>query len=678
MRRFQEVVFPARIFSFITALCLFSLSAAADTNLGDAPGNAGDSNPATFHFDPDNADFQMTRADGAPISLTDVPLLYGTEFVIYQDGQDYAQTRGLTVIGADLSGAQMNNANFPPPGTVAIDPATGRFKFAGVRWYEIQRLDRDPSVNSWISNAVINDNRVVMVDLKEYVSAAADCYSKYYTPATGWSSAEVINITDDVNGNEFGIDANGKVLCTINYGNTPQRLYLMSYTAGSGWSTPAFLDEGSPYANQTPRLAMNAAGDALAGFLESPASTAYPYGRHYIANVGWESNVRIDALVNTCYADNIKVDINKYGDGVAVYRQENYFASTGWHLYGNIYLKAGGGWQAQAPVATLTDHHFAYPDVAINDQGDAICVTYGFDSGPAYYVYAIHYQAGVGWQTPQRLYTYVSVPGSPYFQPYVVMDNQGNALCIFMDTLGGIRRLLAMHYSPAEGWTGPVYVDKTTGGAITARYPSLDMTNDGFAVCGFSQEEIPGSSYGRSMVNCYHPQDGWQSPQILDIRDASASDTVMALNEVGDGIMAFNQTDGSYLRAYARFFENDIPGANIQTQYSYIPAATPTPTVPPLPSQANATFRNRKIQPLLGESLQVEYTLIKAGVVRLAVYSLKGEKVIQLLDDLKDPGTHQCTWNGKTQEGQRVASGVYIVTLKAPGLDEKQKVVVIK
>lgn len=93
---------------------------------GTTAGNGGDALATTFHFNSSNANFQMTKPDGAPLTINEMPLAYGSSFQIFNDSQDWVAKKNLQVLGADLSGFTWTSANFPTPGTVAVDPASGR------------------------------------------------------------------------------------------------------------------------------------------------------------------------------------------------------------------------------------------------------------------------------------------------------------------------------------------------------------------------------------------------------------------------------------------------------------------------------------------------------------------------------------------------------------------------
>jgi hypothetical protein len=60
---------------------------------------------------------------------------------------------------------------------------------------------------------------------------------------------------------------------------------------------------------------------------------------------------------------------------------------------------------------------------------------------------------------------------------------------------------------------------------------------------------------------------------------------------------------------------------------------------------------------------QIEYTLAQSGFVKLSIYNLLGQKVIELVNGQQSAGKFCITWNGTNTFGQQVASGVYYYQL---------------
>lgn len=78
---------------------------------------------------------------------------------------------------------------------------------------------------------------------------------------------------------------------------------------------------------------------------------------------------------------------------------------------------------------------------------------------------------------------------------------------------------------------------------------------------------------------------------------------------------------------------------------------------------------------------QIEYTIPEeAGVVpvSLKVLDLSGRLVRDLLQAQQGPGRYRSTWNGRDQDGETLASGVYLLHLNAGSMTTTQKAVLLK
>ena len=62
-------------------------------------------------------------------------------------------------------------------------------------------------------------------------------------------------------------------------------------------------------------------------------------------------------------------------------------------------------------------------------------------------------------------------------------------------------------------------------------------------------------------------------------------------------------------------------------------------------------------------SASISYTLPKDGNVTLQVYNMLGQRVALLVDSHLNAGNHSSTWNGRSDNGETVSSGMYLVNL---------------
>jgi len=74
----------------------------------------------------------------------------------------------------------------------------------------------------------------------------------------------------------------------------------------------------------------------------------------------------------------------------------------------------------------------------------------------------------------------------------------------------------------------------------------------------------------------------------------------------------------------------------------------------------------------------IKYDIPAASKVIIQVYSILGEKVATLVNEEQQPGYYSLEWNGRTDSGQSVASGVYIYTIAAGDFRQANKMVFLK
>jgi len=74
----------------------------------------------------------------------------------------------------------------------------------------------------------------------------------------------------------------------------------------------------------------------------------------------------------------------------------------------------------------------------------------------------------------------------------------------------------------------------------------------------------------------------------------------------------------------------------------------------------------------------INFTLAKAGKVKLVVYNVRGSKVVELVNEEMTGGQHTAVWNGLNHNGQKVASGVYYYKLTAGDYTTVRKMLLVK
>jgi hypothetical protein len=103
------------------------------------------------------------------------------------------------------------------------------------------------------------------------------------------------------------------------------------------------------------------------------------------------------------------------------------------------------------------------------------------------------------------------------------------------------------------------------------------------------------------------------------------------------------------------------------------PPEPPPPTAPTYPYRLDVPYPNP-----FNPDVTVRFFLDRAAFVRLSVYDVAGRRVALLTEGLKASGPHRIRWDGRSDGGGRVASGVYFVRLASDAGVASRKLVVAR
>ena len=93
----------------------------------------------------------------------------------------------------------------------------------------------------------------------------------------------------------------------------------------------------------------------------------------------------------------------------------------------------------------------------------------------------------------------------------------------------------------------------------------------------------------------------------------------------------------------------------------------------------NVTILNNVINPVKNEITKLAYELETRGPVSIVVYDLQGDLVKVLVQGNESAGKHSVSWDGRNENGKIVVKGVYFIRVRAPGIfNQLRKVLIIK
>lgn len=75
---------------------------------------------------------------------------------------------------------------------------------------------------------------------------------------------------------------------------------------------------------------------------------------------------------------------------------------------------------------------------------------------------------------------------------------------------------------------------------------------------------------------------------------------------------------------------------------------------------------------------RIRYEIPKEGHVILTIFNLSGQKIVTLVDTINQPGRHEVTWSGKSDNGEKVASGIYFYQLSMDDHHRIQKMILLR
>lgn len=75
---------------------------------------------------------------------------------------------------------------------------------------------------------------------------------------------------------------------------------------------------------------------------------------------------------------------------------------------------------------------------------------------------------------------------------------------------------------------------------------------------------------------------------------------------------------------------------------------------------------------------EIGYSIPRDSKVRIEVYNVLGQKLINLVDGYKEAGYHRVSWNGKDSNGRPVSSGIYFYRMKAGDFVRANKMILIR
>ena len=74
----------------------------------------------------------------------------------------------------------------------------------------------------------------------------------------------------------------------------------------------------------------------------------------------------------------------------------------------------------------------------------------------------------------------------------------------------------------------------------------------------------------------------------------------------------------------------------------------------------------------------IDYVIKKSQNIKIDIYNIKGQKIINLVDKFSTPGKYTVNWNGYSKSGKIISSGVYFFRIKSGNYTSTKKMILLK
>lgn len=319
----------------------------------------------------------------------------------------------------------------------------------------------------------------------------------------------------------FSVTATGDAL---RYQWTRNQVGIAGATAAS-YTTPALTttDNGAVYGV----IVYNGAGLVISpGAVLSVAA----------APAQWQTAAAIETD-DTGNAQTPSIAVNAAGEAVAIWMQPGGGGISD-NIWANRYTPAGG-WGTAQVISDVQGGAQGAQAVAIDASGNATAVWQQSDS-----IWTNRYTAGSGWGTPVLIETSSGWAGNPQ----IGMDANGNALAVWWQREGSRINIEAARYVAGAGWGAPEIIENDDSGDTGAPQIAVDAAGNAVVVWPWAADLGGFNFVYNVWANRYAPGTGWGSATPIDINNTTQPNPApqVALGADGNAIAVWHRPDGSF------------------------------------------------------------------------------------------------------------------------------------
>jgi hypothetical protein len=253
-------------------------------------------------------------------------------------------------------------------------------------------------------------------------------------------------------------------------------------------------------------------------------------------NPGWGDAEDLQNLTGDAQAPQVAVD--QASNALAVWAE---FDGTRTNIVASRFTRADLWGVSEAIEAT--DENATDFDLALHPEGDAIVVWRQSGEGRDS-IWANRYTVDGGWGTPERIEADDTLAGDIATTPRVAIDSSGNAIALWYQTplMGGGFNVWANRYVAGQGWGTAENIETEPP---RFRLPHIDVGFDrsGNAIAIWTRRRSQLEAEDDLWANRYTAGQGWGTAVVIDARDTTVVDPVIAVTTDADAHAVWTQGD---------------------------------------------------------------------------------------------------------------------------------------
>jgi hypothetical protein len=422
-----------------------------------------------------------------------------------------------------------------------------RFTTLDSEWGDPEWLEQIGTGSSSQPQIVIDGQSNALAVWTYTEATGTSIWANRYTRTGLWEEPELIDTGDggtsvpqvaaDAAGNGFAVWQQGE-------GGSTARIWTNRYVVDEGWGTPELLQNGEVTAARDPAIAADAAGNAIAIWLQKEMGTSdmLVWSRRYVPGGGWGAAEPIDQPIDEMpgsLGGDTAVGMDADGNAIAMWTRPGASISLE-VIWANRYTP-GAGWGTAGLIKADGATNADGARLSVGPAGDAF-VVWVQNEDTRQDVWGARF-SGSSWGTPERIDRY---DAGDTVQPDVAVDGMGVAVdgmgiahAVWSQSDPDFRNIWASQYTPGAGWGAPELIEPPRVDAEGNLDPDEDAnaTNPRVAVNTAGNAFVVWSQFFDNWISIWSnrldPDTGWMidAAELIEEDGRAASAPKIAVDE---------------------------------------------------------------------------------------------------------------------------------------------------